>query len=126
LDGEPRNPNSKETALKDITKYARVLGISLDSLLNAAQPLLAGTVDADAFVASLRSPKKPREPKGPTKEARAIELLRRPEGATIAQLMDTFGWQQHSARGFLANLKTRKGLAVSSEKSEGVRTYHLA
>jgi predicted transcriptional regulator len=45
------------------------------------------------------------------KEA-VLALLRRDEGATIAQISDATGWQSHTVRGFLAGLK-RKGITVT-------------
>lgn len=53
----------------------------------------------------------PRQPRGGTKQETVLALLRRDEGATIAQDMETTGWQQHTVRGFLAGLK-RKGITV--------------
>jgi hypothetical protein len=38
--------------------------------------------------------------------------LRRPEGATVAQIAEATGWQPHTVRGFFAGLKTRQGVAV--------------
>jgi hypothetical protein len=63
-----------------------------------------------------------------TKQAKVIELLRRPEGATIAQLMKATGWQPHTVRGALAGaLKKRLGLEIKSEKPEdGARIYRIA
>ena len=40
-----------------------------------------------------------------------LTLLRRPEGATIAHVMETTGWAQHTVRGFFAGLK-KKGHTV--------------
>ena len=49
-----------------------------------------------------------------------IEMLRRPEGATIAQIMAATGWQAHTCRGaFAGALKKKRGLTVTSEKTEG-------
>lgn len=41
-----------------------------------------------------------------------LALLRREEGATIAQICAATGWQGHTVRGFLAALKN-KGIAVT-------------
>ena len=38
-------------------------------------------------------------------------MLRRPEGATVAQVAEATGWASHTVRGFLASLKG-KGHAV--------------
>ena len=63
-----------------------------------------------------------------TKQAKVVDLLRRPEGATIAQLMKATGWQAHTVRGAMAGaLKKRLGLEIKSEKPEdGDRIYHIA
>ncbi len=42
-----------------------------------------------------------------------IALLRRAEGASVAQIMDATGWQPHTVRGFLAGLK-RRGIVVTT------------
>jgi Protein of unknown function (DUF3489) len=53
------------------------------------------------------------------KQALVVEMLMRPEGATIAQIVEATGWQPHTVRGALAGaLKKRLGRAVTSEKIE--------
>ena len=39
-------------------------------------------------------------------------MLRRPEGATVAQIAEATGWAQHTVRGFFAGLKKRQGITV--------------
>ncbi len=75
-----------------------------------------------------RSPRDPRAPRENSKEAQLIGLLRRPEGATIAQIVTATGWQAHTVRGaFAGALKKRRGLNVISEKPQGgERVYRLA
>jgi len=61
-----------------------------------------------------------------TKLARLIALLRRRQGATLAELVAATGWQAHSVRGALSGtLKKKLGLAVTSEAAEGGRLYRL-
>ncbi len=62
-----------------------------------------------------------------TKQATLIAMLERPEGATIAEIMETTAWQPHSVRGFIAGaLKKKLGLNVTSEKVDGRgRIYRL-
>ncbi len=60
------------------------------------------------------------------KLANVIAMLRRPKGATIADLCKATHWQAHSVRGALSGaIKKRLGLSVSSEKSDGQRVYRI-
>jgi hypothetical protein len=63
-----------------------------------------------------------------TKHAQLLNLLNRPEGASIEDMMQATEWQQHSVRGFLAGtVKKKMGLALTSSKAEGeVRRYRIA
>jgi hypothetical protein len=62
-----------------------------------------------------------------TKQARLIAMLRRKEGATIAQIIEAIGWRPHTVRGaFAGALKKRLGLTVTSEKVGGERVYRIA
>src|SRR3954464_561923 len=64
----------------------------------------------------------PAEPAG--KLGKVIALLKRPKGATIGDLTKATGWQAHSVRGAISGaIKKKLKLAVTSEKTEDVRTY---
>jgi len=54
----------------------------------------------------------PRKPREGTKQEQVLALLRREEGATIAQIREATGWQQHTVRGFFVGLKRRQGITV--------------
>ncbi|MEJ8570756.1 DUF3489 domain-containing protein [Microbaculum marinum] len=68
-----------------------------------------------------------RPPREGTKQAALIAMLRTPEGATIAQIVDATGWQPHTVRGAIAGaLKKKLGLNVTSDKVEGRgRVYRI-
>ena len=70
----------------------------------------------------------PKEAREGSKKAAILELLRKPDGATIKDLMAATGWQAHSVRGFLSAVVTKKmGLQLQSSKREdGKRLYQLA
>jgi 3-methyladenine DNA glycosylase AlkC len=57
-----------------------------------------------------------------------LGLVRRRQGATIAELQDVSGWQPHSVRGFLSGaVKKRLGLKLQSIKGkDGERRYSIA
>ena len=63
-----------------------------------------------------------------SKQAEVIGLLTRPDGVTIAGVMQATGWQSHSVRGFLAGVVRKKlRLPLTSEKPEGgERVYRIA
>jgi hypothetical protein len=69
---------------------------------------------------------------GPTREgskvAKIIDLLKRPNGATLAEIMKTTNWQAHSVRGFISgSLGKKMGLTVVSAKREnGERVYSIS
>ena len=55
-----------------------------------------------------------------SKQALVIEMLKRPEGATIEQISEVTGWQKHTIRGtFSGALKKKLGLTIVSEKIAG-------
>ena len=61
----------------------------------------------------------------PSKKQVLIDLLHTKNGATLQQLMDATGWQQHSVRGALANLKKKDNLQVESERRSDARYFFI-
>ena len=63
-----------------------------------------------------------------SKQAQVLAMLRRPEGATLAQICACTGWQQHTVRGtFAGAFKKKLGLDISSTKDQGAeRVYRIA
>ncbi len=61
-----------------------------------------------------------------TKQARLVDCLSRPWGASIADLRHQLGWQAHTVRAALTGLR-KKGYAVTSAKDErGVTVYRAS
>ncbi|WP_347309956.1 DUF3489 domain-containing protein [Defluviimonas sp. SAOS-178_SWC] len=54
-----------------------------------------------------------------------VTLLRRPQGATLAELCEATRWQAHSVRGALAGALKRKGHAIAAATADGTRRYRI-
>ncbi|MCK5920190.1 MAG: DUF3489 domain-containing protein [Methylococcales bacterium] len=56
-----------------------------------------------------------------------IEMMRRPDGASIEEICAQTSWQKHTVRGVFSNtLKKRLGLTITSHKDEDApRRYQI-
>jgi hypothetical protein len=60
-----------------------------------------------------------------TKQAQIIAMLQRPDGATIAEMVEATSWQAHSVRGSISGaLKKKLRLPITAEKVEGRGTVY--
>jgi Protein of unknown function (DUF3489) len=65
-------------------------------------------------------------PRAESKGAKILELIGRPKGATLAEIMKATDWQKHSIRGFLSTAAKKHGLKIESSKTEaGDRVYQV-
>ena len=82
-------------------------------------------VIANAEAAHAEAPK-PRTREN-SKQAQVLAMLRRDEGATLAQICALTGWQQHTVRGtFAGAFKKKLGLTIDSSKETGAeRVYRI-
>lgn len=62
-----------------------------------------------------------------TKQSRLIALMRRPAGATLAELTEATGWQPHSVRGAISGvLRKKRGLTITlQQQAGGVAAYRI-
>jgi Protein of unknown function (DUF3489) len=79
----------------------------------------AQTLEADA-----RSSATPTLRPG-TKQGLLIDLLRRPEGASIAEIQEATGWQPHTARAAITGLKKKSLVVTSAVRGDRARAYRL-
>ena len=74
----------------------------------------------------LPEPEPPSEEKRPSKQGEVIAMLRRPEGATVDEVVSATGWQRHTVRGvFSGTLRKKLGLTIASAKEERGRVYRI-
>ena len=132
----------RKTASARIWKAIQTLG---EELLRAsirdteAKLKAARTVPAPAPQAAPVAKKKAESTKGATakdatpatrdgsKKAIVLDMLKRPDGATLADIMSATSWQAHSVRGFISgSLGKKMGLTVVSfKRPDGVRAYRI-
>ena len=94
------------------------------------EPVTLKALDAviDAATAATAEPAKTSRTRDNSKQAQVIAMLKRPEGATIVQICEATGWQQHTVRGtFAGSFKKKLGLDITSTKEQGgERVYKVA
>lgn len=94
----------------------------MSEITNTRRPrkMARETAESDATVteASATGPK-------PSKTSQVLELLRRPEGATLAQLVEATGWLPHTTRAALTGLR-KKGHAIVKGKIDGATRFTIA
>src|SRR5437016_138260 len=65
-------------------------------------------------------------PRAESKGAKILELIGRPKGASLAEIVKATDWQKHSIRGFLSTAAKKHGLKIESTKTEaGDRVYQI-
>jgi hypothetical protein len=73
-----------------------------------------------------KAAKAEKTPRAESKGAKILELIGRPKGATLAEIMKASDWQAHSVRGFLSTAGKKRGIKIVSEKDDaGERTYQI-
>ncbi|TPQ51020.1 hypothetical protein C2U72_10470 [Prosthecomicrobium hirschii] len=131
-----RMDDGRETRLILTNDGLAVLGIEPSPSPDAApQAADSGETEVSAVVPTADAPVAPtgavsapvRKAREGTKQAALIAMLRRPDGATIAEIIEATGWQSHTVRGALAGaLKKKLGLDVVSAKEDGRgRVYRI-
>lgn len=53
------------------------------------------------------------------------KLLKRKNGANIAEMTKATGWPQHSVRGAMAGALKKRGHTIASQKIDGTRRYRI-
>lgn len=119
--------NYKSKALERLAGLMAERHLTLRDVLIAAG-IEAVTPEGNAIsgLGIAAAPAKPDHKPRDSKQARLIEMLKRPGGAAIDEIVSAFGWQPHTARGVIAGaLKKKLGLTIASEKIGGRRVYRI-
>ena len=103
LSSPRRRPKLRDTAASLLSRW---------DATTEREPLADAVADLrTALGAAPRSTSSAFAPRQGTKQEAVLALLRRPQGATIASVVEATGWAQHTVRGFFAGLK-KKGHTV--------------
>ena len=101
-----------------------VVASAVASARKAKLELVTGPNDASEASPNPSTPK-PVAIRAGTKQAEIIALIQRPEGASIAEIVEATGWLAHSARGLISGgLKKKLNLPITSEKVTGRGTVY--
>ena len=134
---ETENPNILLEADEDYLRIARkhlpeelVTPINWPWIRNAlTDAYMLGHADAKQKKARQTSePATPRRTRENSKQAQVIAMLRRTEGATIAQISEATGWNSNTVRGAMAGaLKKKLGLNVMRmpQNASGQSVYRI-
>ena len=128
------------TTLKPVKKFTN-RKVAVERIWEAVQSLSASVGKQAAHVAPAKGKQKKDTPKNKrsrtarpaakapegSKKTEVIDLMRRPQGATLAEIMELTGWQSHTVRGFVSGTLIKKmSLHVESFRSnENDRTYRI-
>jgi ribosomal protein L7/L12 len=114
--------------------------VAVERIWTAVQVLLANLAKPAAHVAPAKGKRKKAATKSErrhtapavlkeagSKKSEVIDLMRRSQGATLAEIMELTGWQSHTVRGFVSGTLIKKlSLNVESFRSEEKeRTYRV-
>jgi hypothetical protein len=87
----------------------------------AAQAATPAKRKTKAAKPSKAAPTEKPTPRAGTKQAQMIEMLKRPEGATVEQIAAATGWQHHTIRGAISGaLKKKLGLTIEATRTREV------
>lgn len=126
IEGEGKNATVTDAAF-------RALGIDLEPTGSDNQPAAdeqQASTEENAAMAKTKTrktktaagnvrAKRDPQPRAESKQAKMIELMRRPEGASLDELVKKFAWQPHTVRGAVAGaLKKKMKLKVEATKDE--------
>jgi hypothetical protein len=118
-DDEPGDTRAEPTEPLQVAQEPTTPEPAAEPAAQAAEPAKR-KAKAKAKPAKAAPAEKP-TPRAGTKQAQMIELLKRPEGATVEQIAAATGWQHHTIRGAISGaLKKKLGLNVEATRTREV------
>jgi hypothetical protein len=97
------------------------------AITNSGRAIITPETDAAQTAPKAKVTKKKDVPAAPgaSKASIVLDLLRRPEGAMLNELVDSTGWLPHTTRAALTGLR-KKGHVIEKTKRENATYYRVA
>jgi hypothetical protein len=97
------------------------------AITSSGRAIIAPETDAALEAREAKATKNKDVPAAPraSKGSIVLDLLRRPEGATLHELVDATNWLPHSTRAALTGFR-KKGHVIEKTKRENVTCYRIA
>jgi len=102
------------------------IGFEVDATRDLEEVTIEQLVEENQ--ASQKRKSSARGPRENSKTSQVIEMLKRPEGTTLEEIMTAMQWQKHTTRAMLSaggSLIKKHGLAVTSEMVGETRRYYI-
>jgi hypothetical protein len=125
---EPKQASAKTRANKKKGAPKAKKGAKKSAAKKEAKPAGKPTAKKEAKPASKKAAnvKEAKVPREFSKKAIVLDLLRRKDGATLAQIAEATAWQTHSIRGFISTVTKKMDLPIVSLKNAaGDRFYRI-
>ena len=128
-----RGPDQEPLALVITPKGLEAIGIEAagrgkDAAASATKPKVSSSGKGPQTRSKPSGGAKPGQvaARGNSKIGKVVEMLRKPNGATLKAIMSATGWQAHSVRGAISGaIKKRLGLKVTSQTRGDERAYQI-
>lgn len=111
---KPKRASLRDAAIAALAAWDDETNRDVDMICALKGPM--ATLRAALAGKPIRAAGTPRKPREGTKQEAVLTMLRRPEGATVAQVADAMGWATHTVRGFFAGLKKKGHTVVVLER----------
>ena len=108
------------------TSKARITGKDRPKQRNGHPAILARQTRPKPAAGGGKSKTQYSEPNPQTKTGRMVALLRRPQGASLGELVKATDWLENSVRGALSGtIRKKLGLQLQSTRTGKIRRYRL-
>ena len=132
MSGTPR-PGKSGLSLKNPAAFGRMAGsrqwrrwaalTEVQVSKSGSSKRKAGKIKAPP-IAEAETSASPQHPRAGSKQALLVQLLSRPEGASLDDLLSATGWLPHTTRAALTGLRQR-GFEIARSDEEGGSVYRL-